>query len=99
MKNGILIIFALLLSLMLTSCSTSVKAINKSQKIQKTPQGVVVSAPAVKGEKYKLQACADLKKSSWCDIGAPVTAASNTVELTDTDKTAQQKFYRIMKVK
>ena len=99
MKNVILIISVLLFSLMLTACSTSNKATNKLQKIQKTPQGVVVSSSAVKGEKYKLQACSDLKKSTWKDIGAPVTAVSDTVEITDSDKASQQKFYRIMQVK
>lgn len=99
MKKVILMISALILSVMITACSTSNKADNKSPKIQKTPQGIVVSTSAVKGEKYKLQACSDLKKINWKDIGSPVTATSETVEITDTDKSSHQKFYRIMKVK
>ena len=66
--------------------------------VKVTAAGSVVTAEAAPGRKFQLWSRADLAKSTWQTVGAPVTAAGETVQFTDLGSKEQVRFYRVQQV-
>lgn len=65
------------------------------ESVRVTGSGTVVRSQAAKGKRFQLQARDTAEGATWEAIGGPVTAASDTLEITDSGSTRAVRFYRV----
>ncbi len=66
------------------------------QSVQAAADGIVLTWSAVPGVSYQVQCTEDLNLAPWTDLGAPITAISDTMTASDTTTALPQRFYRIV---